>query len=159
MKHAADRADTKPCAVCGRTITWRRKWERTWAEIRYCSDACRKRVRSQPSQAIDAALEAAILALLAKRGAGKTICPSEAARRVASAAAGSDAAGSAAAPEAWQPLMEPARAAARRLHAAGRLRILQGGHPVDPSRARGPIRLQLVETSTRLAENAGGEML
>jgi hypothetical protein len=46
--------------------------------------------------------------------------------------------------ESWQPLMEPARAAARRLHAAGRLSILQGGHPVDPSNAKGPIRLQLV---------------
>jgi len=39
--------------------------------------------------------------------------------------------------------MEPARAAARRLHAAGRLAILQNGHTVDPSHAKGPIRLKL----------------
>jgi hypothetical protein len=41
-------------------------------------------------------------------------------------------------------MMEPARAAARRLVAAGRIVITQGGHPVDPSHAKGPIRLKLV---------------
>jgi hypothetical protein len=151
---AADRTDTKPCAVCGRTINWRKKWERDWPSIRYCSDACRKRAKAQSSQAVDAALEAAILALLNQRGRDKTICPSEAARKVAS-----EVAGSGEAREAWQPLMEPARAAARRLHAAGRLRILQGGHPVDPSHARGPIRLQLLEPSTLPPANARGKML
>ncbi|WP_369333679.1 DUF2256 domain-containing protein [Corallococcus carmarthensis] len=29
----------KPCAVCGRAITWRRKWARDWEQVRYCSDA------------------------------------------------------------------------------------------------------------------------
>jgi hypothetical protein len=33
----------KLCAVCGRPFTWRRKWAKTWAEVRYCSDACRTR--------------------------------------------------------------------------------------------------------------------
>lgn len=124
--------ESKPCAVCGRTIAWRKKWERDWEQVRYCSDGCRKRARSGTAAGVDAALEAAILALLAERGAGKTICPSEAARRVA----GSDGA--------WETLMEPARAAARRLHGAGRIAITQGGHSVDPSRARGPIRLKLL---------------
>lgn len=125
--------ESKPCVVCGREITWRRKWERSWAEVRYCSDACRRRAKSGPAAEQDLALEEAILKLLAERGAGKTICPSEAARRVAP---GEDRA-------AWEPLMEPARAAARRLQAAGRLVITQQGHPVDPSRAKGPIRLKL----------------
>ena len=31
----------KICAACGRPFTWRRKWARTWDEVRYCSDACR----------------------------------------------------------------------------------------------------------------------
>ena len=125
---------SKPCAVCGREITWRKKWERSWAEVRYCSDSCRKRAKSGTASAQDAALEAAILALLASRGAGKTICPSEAARQVAGSEERT----------AWEPLMEPARAAARRLHAAGKLVITQGGHPVDPSHAKGPIRLKRV---------------
>ncbi|MGA0920210.1 MAG: DUF2256 domain-containing protein [Gemmatimonadaceae bacterium] len=34
---------TKPCAVCGRPFTWRKKWEKVWEEVRYCSDACRGR--------------------------------------------------------------------------------------------------------------------
>ena len=126
----ADRSTlpTKPCAACGRTITWRKKWERAWEQVRYCSDACR--IHKPTAQ--DSALEGAILALLQARGAGKTICPSEAARAVAA----SDER------EAWQPLMEPARAAARRLVAAGAIVITQGGHVVDPSRAKGAIRLR-----------------
>ncbi|SMH31621.1 DUF2256 domain-containing protein [Maritimibacter sp. HL-12] len=32
----------KTCARCGRPFTWRRKWARDWAALRYCSDACRK---------------------------------------------------------------------------------------------------------------------
>ena len=117
----------KVCAHCGRTIEWRRKWKRDWENIRYCSDAC----RSAKLTTTDTALEAAILTLLDTRGAGKTICPSEAARKVAGDGK-----------TAWEPLMEPARAAARRLVAAGRILITQGGHVVDPSRARGPIRLK-----------------
>ena len=32
---------SKLCASCGRPFTWRKKWEKCWAEIRFCSDACR----------------------------------------------------------------------------------------------------------------------
>ncbi len=125
----------KTCATCGRTITWRRKWERDWDNIRFCSDACRTH---KPSPQ-DLELEQTILALLAGRGRDKTICPSEAARAVARAQTPS----APEAPETWQPLMEPARAAARRLVAAGRIVITQGGRIVDPSTAKGPIRLRL----------------
>ena len=41
----------------------------------------------------------------------------------------------------WRPLMEPVRRAARRLAAEGRVEFLQNGHPVDPSTARGAVRL------------------
>ena len=44
----------------------------------------------------------------------------------------------------WRDLMEPARAAARRLVAAGDVVITQGGAVVDPSTARGPIRIRRV---------------
>jgi len=33
----------KACAVCNRSFTWRKKWERVWEEVRYCSDACRNK--------------------------------------------------------------------------------------------------------------------
>jgi len=31
----------KLCAVCGLPFTWRKKWEKVWAEVKYCSDKCR----------------------------------------------------------------------------------------------------------------------
>jgi hypothetical protein len=114
----------KVCAGCGRSFAWRRSLARDWDAVRWCSDACRRRgVRP-----VDEQLEAAILELLDARASGATICPSEAAQRV-------DADG-------WRELMEPARRAARRLVASGRLEVLQQGRVVDPSRARGPIRLR-----------------
>lgn len=119
-----DRRATKTCAVCGRTITWRKKWERNWDEVRYCSAACRAR----GTNATDAALEDGIRALLAQRARTATICPSEVARQVGG--------------EDWSGLMEPARMAARRLVAAGEVEITQGGRVVDPSTARGPIRIR-----------------
>ena len=114
----------KTCAACGRRIEWRKKWERDWDAVRYCSQACRRRGVSP----VDTQLESAITDLLADRGAGKTICPSEAARRVG----GDD----------WRDLMEPARRAARRLVDAGEVEITQAGHVVDPSTAKGPIRIR-----------------
>jgi hypothetical protein len=31
----------KICVSCARPFSWRRKWEKVWDEVRYCSDACR----------------------------------------------------------------------------------------------------------------------
>ena len=32
----------KTCASCGRPMVWRKAWEKTWDQVKYCSDACRK---------------------------------------------------------------------------------------------------------------------
>ena len=32
---------TKTCPVCGLPFTWRKKWERSWDQVIYCSDRCR----------------------------------------------------------------------------------------------------------------------
>ena len=116
--------DTKICASCGREMTWRKAWAKNWDDVRYCSDACRKR-KVKP---VDERLEVAILDLLARRAGGATICPSEAAKVVE--------------PDDWRDLMEPARSAARRLVAAGDVVITQKGAVVDPSIAKGPIRIR-----------------
>ena len=121
------RTDTKECRSCGRVMTWRKAWARNWDEVQYCSDSCRRRRVSDQ----DRALESAILDLLAARPSGASICPSEAARVVGGAAQGQ-----------WRPLMEPARRAARRLVARGQVEITQAGQVVDPSTARGPIRIR-----------------
>jgi len=31
----------KPCAACGRPMTWRKKWARSWEQVKFCSDRCR----------------------------------------------------------------------------------------------------------------------
>lgn len=33
---------TKVCVVCQRPFAWRKKWERCWDEVRYCSERCRR---------------------------------------------------------------------------------------------------------------------
>ena len=33
---------TKTCVVCKLPFTWRKKWEKDWAEVSHCSDRCRK---------------------------------------------------------------------------------------------------------------------
>jgi hypothetical protein len=115
---------SKVCASCGRSVAWRRAWESCWDEVRYCSPACRRRgVRP-----VDQALEDALRDLLAAQGRAGSVCPSEAAIRVA--------------PHGWQGLLQPARAAARRLVAAGEAEITYQGLVVDPSRARGSIRVR-----------------
>lgn len=35
----------KPCAQCSRPFTWRKKWEKVWDEVRFCSDRCRAEAR------------------------------------------------------------------------------------------------------------------
>jgi hypothetical protein len=32
---------TKICIVCQKPFTWRKKWEKVWDEVKYCSDRCR----------------------------------------------------------------------------------------------------------------------
>lgn len=34
---------SKPCVACGLAMTWRRRWAKTWGEVKYCSDACRRK--------------------------------------------------------------------------------------------------------------------
>ena len=128
------------CASCGRAFAWRKAWARDWEQVRYCSDGCRRR-KVRP---IDRALETAILELLAARGAGATICPSEAARAVACAVGPTVAPACARedSDDTWRELMEPARRAARRLVAAGQVELTQRGRVVDPSTFRGPVRVR-----------------
>jgi len=33
---------SKLCVACRRPMTWRKRWERHWDEVKFCSDACRR---------------------------------------------------------------------------------------------------------------------
>ena len=118
----------KVCRVCGRRFSWRKKWANNWDQVHYCSEKCQRRgLRS-----LDRYLETELLVLLNQRPDGSTICPSELARRLEQDEAR------------WRKLLEPIRMAARRLHHAGKVEILQSGRPVDPDTARGPIRVRRI---------------
>lgn len=113
--------DTKICSSCGRMIEYRKKWEKNWHEIKYCSDECRRNKNKFDYRD-------AILALLNERGPLKTICPSEVLP-----------------PELKQDkiMMEHVRRSARLLAADNKIEITQSGKAVDPTTFKGPIRLKL----------------
>lgn len=43
VAHRKPHLPEKICLVCQRPFAWRKKWEKVWDEVRYCSDACRGR--------------------------------------------------------------------------------------------------------------------
>ncbi len=71
--------------------------------------------------------------ILRSAKAGASICPSQAAKKLAG---DND-------ERVWRSLMEPTRRAARRLAHRRKIQIMQGGKEVDPSAFKGPIRLRL----------------
>ena len=40
--HKKPHLPEKQCKHCGLNFTWRKKWERSWAEVKYCSERCRR---------------------------------------------------------------------------------------------------------------------
>ena len=112
---------TKICSSCGRSIEYRKKWEKNWPEVKYCSDECRRNKNKFDYRE-------SILALLHERGPLKTICPSE----VLSVDLKQD-----------KVMMEHVRRSARLLAYENRIEITQSGKAVDPLSFKGPIRLKL----------------
>lgn len=94
-------------------MQWRKSWERSFDEVKYCSDACRRNRLSDS----DIALEQEILATLAQQRRGAVIDPEQ-------TIAGD---------------RETVRQAVRRLAARGEVEVVQSGRVVDPSQAKGPI--------------------
>jgi hypothetical protein len=77
--------------------------------------------------------EQAILDTLRARGAGKSICPTEAARNLAGNPPD----------DTWRRSLAPVKLAAQRLARAGQIEILRKGKPIDPSTLHGVLRLRL----------------
>ncbi|WP_134095815.1 DUF2256 domain-containing protein [Novosphingobium sp. PhB55] len=42
MVHKKPFLPTKICAACARPFSWRKKWERDWENVRFCSERCRR---------------------------------------------------------------------------------------------------------------------
>ncbi|PRP85505.1 hypothetical protein PROFUN_06874, partial [Planoprotostelium fungivorum] len=132
----------KMCQTCGRQITWRKKWERNWDSIKYCSDTCRTH---KPSQ-VDLKIESNILSMLRQRQQLKSqgrfdellaMMPPKTKRGEVFITA----------EDVEEPSdpdhRERARRAARRLANGGKIVIMQDGRPVsDPSFVKGIMQLR-----------------
>jgi hypothetical protein len=127
--------DTKVCATCGRSFEWRKKWEKNWTEVKYCSDRCRARKsKTRREDMPSTGFKDAILNLLNSRSQNVSICPSEVLPLEQ---------------RQNKMLMEQVRSAARILAHAGTIEILQKGIRVNPDDFRGPIRLRLPKKPTK----------
>lgn len=40
----------KVCLVCGLPFTWRKKWAKVWADVKYCSERCRRQAKSSKTK-------------------------------------------------------------------------------------------------------------
>jgi hypothetical protein len=78
-------------------------------------------------------IEDLVLRLAGERGAGRTICPTEAARAAAEQRGEED----------WHGRLSDVRAAAVRLSRRGKLAIYRKGKPVDPNTFKGVYRIGL----------------
>lgn len=48
MPHKKTNLPEKVCIQCKKPFTWRKKWEKVWNEVKYCSDRCRHESRKKP---------------------------------------------------------------------------------------------------------------
>lgn len=42
MAHHKVHLPEKICITCQKPFKWRKKWERNWGEVKYCSERCRR---------------------------------------------------------------------------------------------------------------------
>ncbi|QGX40379.1 DUF2256 domain-containing protein [Permianibacter aggregans] len=49
MRYKNERPE-KICRVCQRPFQWRKKWQRCWPEVKYCSESCRRRISVSESE-------------------------------------------------------------------------------------------------------------
>ncbi|MEC7189231.1 MAG: DUF2256 domain-containing protein [Pseudohongiellaceae bacterium] len=48
MSHRKSFLPEKVCPVCRRPFSWRKKWERDWDQVLYCSERCRRQRKLMP---------------------------------------------------------------------------------------------------------------
>ena len=109
---------TKTCVQCGRIFSWRKKWAQSWEQVRFCSQACRKKGAQDPADL------AALLGLL--RAAPKRTLMLDSATEAKLSCP-----------------REALRARARLLAHAGQATLYVKGRRVSPEEARGQVELRL----------------
>ena len=53
MKGNKEYLPQKYCSVCEKPFTWRKKWERDWEQVKYCSKRCAGLARRAARQQSD----------------------------------------------------------------------------------------------------------
>ncbi len=43
MPHKKLNLPSKTCVACHRPFVWRKKWEKVWEQVKYCSEACKNK--------------------------------------------------------------------------------------------------------------------
>nr|WP_111637232.1 DUF2256 domain-containing protein [Marinomonas shanghaiensis] len=47
MTHKKPHLPEKICLVCQRPFAWRKKWERDWPQVKYCSERCKRQAKKE----------------------------------------------------------------------------------------------------------------
>ncbi|MDG1720253.1 MAG: DUF2256 domain-containing protein [Bacteroidia bacterium] len=50
--HKKNRLPSKICTTCGLLFYWRKKWERNWDHVKYCSERCRKNKKQKSNSLV-----------------------------------------------------------------------------------------------------------
>ncbi|MGO2510605.1 DUF2256 domain-containing protein [Marinomonas polaris] len=45
MTHKKPHLPEKTCPICQRSFAWRKKWERDWQQVKYCSERCKRQAK------------------------------------------------------------------------------------------------------------------
>jgi len=114
----------KNCSSCGRSFTWRKSFAKNWEDVKYCSNACRKRKLSK----IDQQIENSILELLEAETYSNPLSTDQIADFLDF---GND-----------KNLLESIKRAARRLEMKSFVIITQDGKRVDSSTAKGHLQIR-----------------
>ena len=43
MVHHKKNLPSKLCAICNKPFNWRKKWQRNWDDVKYCSKRCQSK--------------------------------------------------------------------------------------------------------------------
>ena len=49
-KYTKSNLPEKICERCGKPMAWRKRWERVWDTVKYCSERCRRNKNGEPQR-------------------------------------------------------------------------------------------------------------
>ena len=47
MAHSKPNLPEKPCLHCAKPMVWRKAWQKTWDDVKYCSTACQRQANRE----------------------------------------------------------------------------------------------------------------